>query len=236
MPTFVVTGASSGIGRATAAALADRGADVIAVARRREPLAELAATHDTVTAVVADLSTAEGIDTLVAAVPTDHPVDGIVHAAGSLVPVAPYRGLAADELTAHFRIHVATPIEITNRFADRLAGGRAIYIDSYSAGDPRDGWAGYSIVKAAAQMSARAAAQELDDIDVVRIFPGGVRTELVEAVLDSPGSPAGDAFRAYDDAGQIAEPDEVGAFVAIIALLPRAELAEREFWDFNADR
>lgn len=235
MSTFIVTGASSGIGRATACALADRGVTVLAVARRGDALAELAAGHaDLVRPVVADLSTDEGIATLVEAASAFDQIDGVVHGAGSIVPVEAYAGLSPNELTAHFRIHVATPIEINNRLGERLRGGRVLYIDSYSATTPRHGWSGYSILKAAAQMAARTAEQELDGVHVVRVFPGGVRTPLVDAVLASP-TPAGDAFRAYDDAGEIVDPADTGRYIAGILLdATDAELAATEAWDFNA--
>jgi NAD(P)-dependent dehydrogenase (short-subunit alcohol dehydrogenase family) len=236
MACFIVTGASSGIGRATASALAARGVTVLAAARSSEQLAELQAAHDGLVCPVAvDLATSEGIAALIAEASEFDRIDGIVHAAGSLVPVEPYGELDPAELTRHFGIHVATPIDVNNRLGERLRGGRIVYVDSYSASSPRDGWSGYSVVKAAAQMAAKAASQELSDVDIIRIFPGGVRTPLVEAVLDAPStSAAGAAFRSFDAAGQIAEPDEIGAYIAHVVLdVPAAQLGEREFWDYG---
>ena len=234
MANYIVTGASSGIGRAVAAALADRGVTVVAAARRREQLDELAEQHgESIRPLAADLATEAGLAALAAAVSDFDEIAGVVHAAGSLVPVEPYTALTSDSLTHHFRIHVATPIEINNRLGAQLRGGRIIYIDSYSASSPRHGWSGYSIVKAAAQMAARAAEQELDGVDIIRIFPGGVRTPLVEAVLDTEGSPVGDAFRGYDAAGDIAEPAAIGAYIAHVALdTTESDLASHDIWDY----
>jgi len=236
MATYIVTGASSGIGRAAAAALAAREVTVLAVARSEGKLRELSAEFDgLVHPVVADLASEDGLQAFVEAVARFDRFDGVVHSAGSLVPVEPYGELTAVALSRHFAIHVGAPIEINNRVGERIRGGRVVYIDSYSASSPRDGWAGYSILKAAAQMAARAASQELDDVDIVRIFPGGVRTPLVEAVLAAPEtSAAANAFRGFDAAGDIAEPKEIGAYIARLALdVSSAELAEREFWDFG---
>ena len=236
MATYLVTGASSGIGRAVATALAVREVTVLAVARSEGKLRELAAEFDgQVHPVVADLVTGDGIAAVVEAAAAFDRIDGVVHSAGSLVPVEPYGELISAELTRHFAIHVGAPIEINNRLGERLRGGRVVYIDSYSASSPRDGWAGYSILKAAAQMAARAASQELDGVDVVRIFPGGVRTPLVEAVLAAPEtSAAANAFRGFDAAGDIVEPEDIGAYIARVALdVSTAELAGREFWDFS---
>lgn len=233
---FIVTGASSGIGRGTAAALARRGIDVLTVARRAELLTELQRDNGSnIRPIVADLSTESGINELLARAETYGHVDGIVHAAGSLIPPADYGELRADELTEHFRIHVATPIEINNRLGALLQGSRLVYIDSASASDPRVGWSGYSIVKSAAQLAARAATEELREAQVVRIFPGGVRTQIVQAVLESPNpSPTKTLFTELVDAGTFAEPNAVGDYIARIALDATSEqLAEREFWDFN---
>lgn len=233
---FIVTGASSGIGRATAAALAQRGVDVLAVARRAEQLAELQRMQGSkIRALPADLATDQGIEDLITVASTHERVEGVIHAAGSLIAPREYGELRADDLAEAFRVHVVTPIEINNRLGDLLRGGRLVYIDSYSATAPRLGWCGYSIVKSAAQMAARSASEEFQEAQVIRVFPGGVRTELVQTILDSPrSSPTRDVFSDMAKSGALAEPEVIGGYIARIALDASLEqLADREFWDFN---
>jgi NAD(P)-dependent dehydrogenase (short-subunit alcohol dehydrogenase family) len=234
---YVVTGASSGIGRATAAVIADTGADVVAVARSHAELRRLAVEHPSIRPVTADVGTPSGIEALVRAVGSGR-VDGIVHAAGSMIEPHDYIELDADTLIDHMRVHVTAPMTIKQRLRSQLRGGRVIAIDSWSADDVRVGWCGYSIVKSAARMAALAARAELDHVTVIRVFPGAVRTPLVESVLSSSRpSPTRDAFRKLDAGGTIANPDDVGRFIADLLLVRSdVELVERPVWDITDQR
>lgn len=236
MPLFVITGATSGIGRATASALAARGRKVMAVGRSGEGLRMLTDGYPAcLQTVCADLSTASGINTVVEALQSCAKIDGLVHAAGSAVALSSYQDFDAEALSHHMSVHVAAPIALNNRLRAKLEGTRIVYLDSYSANAPRGGWATYSIVKAAARMSARAAAAEMPESTVIRVFPGGVRTPLVEAVLAStvPGETV-EAFRKMQAEGKMAEPEEVGAYLADILLRASDEqTGSRESWDFN---
>lgn len=236
---YIVTGASAGIGRAVATLLASRGSGVIAVARSWERLQSLAVQFpDRIAAVRADLSEDGGIEKVVAAMPNSGTVAGIVHSAGSLVPLQPYGRVNADELAAHFRIHVGAPIALANAIAERHAIKRMLFIDSYSASNAREGWAGYSIVKAAAQMSARCAAQELTGTVTIRVYPGAVKTQIVDAVLASETETA-KTFAAMIERGECIEPQQAAKFiVGLIADAQDELLRSREAWDYNsaADR
>ena len=77
----VVTGASSGIGAATARQLADAGWDVIAGARRVDRLTELAATHPRITPVELDITSDDSVQSLVDRI-GDRPVNLLVANAG----------------------------------------------------------------------------------------------------------------------------------------------------------
>lgn len=238
---YIVTGASSGIGRAAAKALIRRGCDVTVTARRLDRLQKLEKLGPgLVRPVCADLGSEQGIDAVVAAVADQPTISGVVHCAGSSIVPRPYSALDPAALAADLAVHVGAPIALNSALASQLAGGRIVYIDSYSATSLREGWSGYSIVKAAAQMAARAAASELHGVTVIRLFPGGVRTALVEAVLASPDpSPAVETFRTAAERGELSSPDPVGEFISSVLLDATDEhLAERPTWDFTkaADR
>ncbi len=233
---FIVTGASSGIGFAVADSLAIRKHHVIAVARSTDRLEVLKDRYgDFVQVLPADLSTSSGLHRVVEAAKAAGRVDGIVHSAGSIVTPAAYRDLEANSIVADLGIHVTAPISLNNALQAELAGGRILYIDSYSASSLRVGWSGYSIVKAAAQMAARAAAEEIPDANVIRVYPGAVRTALVDTLLASgQRSPTHDMFSEMDSNGTIVDPAIIGDFIADILLnATMQQLEAREIWDFN---
>lgn len=105
----LVTGATSGIGRAFADRLAAQGYDIVAVGRDSARLDALVADHPEVTirAVVADLSTARGIDT-VAAVAAAEPVDVLVNNAG-VAHYMPLADLPADKASELVHVKVLAP-------------------------------------------------------------------------------------------------------------------------------
>lgn len=232
---FVVTGASSGIGHAVAKELLARGETVLAVARRSNAFTELEKVNSkNLIGVNADVSTADGIERIYQAA-SNQSLKGLIHSAGSPIPLAGYSSIDTENMVHDMAVHVAAPIALNTRLSERLKNARILYIDSYSASELRVGWCGYSIVKAAAQMAAKAAKAELAPTEVIRVFPGGVRTPLVEAVLNAKeSSPTADAFKAIDAAGNMAEPDEVGRYIADILLKATGQqLAAREFWDIG---
>ncbi len=235
---YIVTGASSGIGRATALELAARKASVIAVGRNSARLQSLYDQYpEHIKIVQADLSGVDGVEALLGATSECSKFDGIVHAAGSAVPLSDYQELSRDEhdIEKHFFIHVMLPIKLNNLLSKKLFGSRVLFIDSFSANKPRVGWAGYSIIKAAAQMAARSAAAELTSSTVIRIFPGGVKTPLVQSVLDSDhDSSVVKTFKALEQDGKLSSADTVGSYiVSLLVDASEKQLSSKESWDIT---
>ncbi len=232
--TYIVTGASSGIGRAVAANIARRGHRVVAVARSEGPLTALASQCGPhVSVVPADVASEEGIAAVVDAVRDTMVIAGVVHGAASLVPLEVYADVDPGELAGHFAVHVAAPIALCQAVAKGHVVERMLFIDSYSASTPRAGWPAYSIVKAAAQMAARSAVVEGAASHVIRVFPGAVNTPIVDAVLASD-TPTAAEFSAMLDRGEFAQPAEAAEFIAGVLISASDDLLEtREAWDYN---
>ena len=124
----LVTGASSGIGRAFALRLGAQGYDLVAVGRRRDRLDELVALlpDATVRVVVADLGTDAGVDT-VAAVCAAAPLDLLVNNAG-VAHYMPFAELPADKARELLHVKVVAPTMLARAAAPGMAtrGGGAI--------------------------------------------------------------------------------------------------------------
>ncbi len=187
-----VTGASSGLGRRAAVALAAAGARVVGVARRADALQslkdEIGAAADVVTADVADR---DGIDQLCSAVcaPFGAP-DIIVHAAGINT-----RENADDVTPAGWdktlALNLTAPFFLSQAFVPMMREknwGRIVNFASLQTTRAFPGGIAYGASKAGIAQLTRAMAQawSSDGITANAIGPGFFPTELTEAVFSDP--------------------------------------------------
>ena len=178
---FLVTGASSGIGRETAKQIAARGATVILTGRDQERLEQTKAalSPGEHIAVGGDLKNVQEIYALVDAC---EQIDGVVHCAGikGLAPLKLTSEKFLDEvLAANFK----SAVLITQRLVakSRLkSGGSVVIVSSISAHTGTAGAGPYSASKAALEGFMKAVALELlaKKIRINALAPGLVRTEM----------------------------------------------------------
>ncbi|MEE1795977.1 SDR family oxidoreductase [Streptomyces sp. BE308] len=217
----VVTGGSSGIGRAITGALARAGASVVVVARRK---AELAATVDELTGegcraawVSADLSTAEGVRTgaEAAAAPYGEP-DILVNCAGiNLRP--PMGELGEDVWDTTMTVNLKAPYLLGQRFGPGMAErgfGRIIHITSQQAHRAFVNSGAYGVSKGALESLARSQAEAWSPHGVTcnTLVPGFVLTPLNERLAADPEKVAALAARTMVGRNGLAE-DFAGAAV-----------------------
>ena len=181
--TAVVTGASSGIGRATAARLVADGWRVLAVARREERLAELAAeTGCEVLAV--DVTSDESVAALVARVEElfDGSLNAVVHVAGGALGVETAAEADLEKWQRMYDINVLGAVRVTRALlpAVRASGrGDLLFLTSVAGHEAYPGGSGYNAAKAGEHMLAAALRLELngEKVRVIEVAPGMVRTE-----------------------------------------------------------
>src|SRR5690242_17033336 len=116
----VVTGASSGIGWATARRLAAEGFEVVAAARRRERLDELAASTPGITAVTLDVTSAESVAELAAAYPD---VAVLVNNAGGAIGTETVEKGDPADWQAMYETNVLGVLRVTQALLPALSRG-----------------------------------------------------------------------------------------------------------------
>ena len=196
---FVVTGASSGIGRAMAGFLAQAGAGVVLVARRESALAEAAAeinsSADKASYVVADLGNREQLAEIAAqcksAIRTGY-VDGVVNAAG-LNLREPVDQVSLESWDATLNLNLAVPFFFTREFVPEMRKqkfGRVINIASLQSTRAFPNGLPYGASKGGICQLTRAMAEAWsgDGICCNAIAPGFFPTELTGPVFDDPES------------------------------------------------
>ena len=179
---ILVTGASSGIGKAIAVACAKMGATVIVTGRNVERLNEtlnLMSEGDH-KAISAALTKAEDIESLVAELPK---LDGLVQCAGVGSRV-PCKNIGKEDLQHVFMPNVEAPILFQTAILSKRKINKAasiVYVASRAANAPSVGNAAYSASKGAIISYAKCLALELAPrlIRVNCICPGMVWTELI---------------------------------------------------------
>ncbi len=187
----VITGASSGLGEATARALADKGARLVLGARRLDRLEALAAELGlgAGAAVATDVSRREDVQRLVdRAVEAHGRVDVILNNAG-LMPQSPLDRLRVDDWDRMIDVNVKGVlygIAAALPHMQRQKSGHIINVASVAGHKVRPGGVVYSATKHAVRVISEGLRQEVKPwgIRTTIISPGMVATELPDSVTD----------------------------------------------------
>ena len=174
-----MTGASSGIGAATARRLVAEGYQVIAAARRRERLDELAASTPGITPMTLDVTDPGSIAALTAAVDD---VAVLVNNAGGAIGTEPIEHAYPADWQAMYETNVLGVLRVTQALLpalERGAGGHVVVTGSIAGHLVYEGGAGYTAAKHAATALVETLRLELSGrpIRVTEIAPGMVHTE-----------------------------------------------------------
>ena len=185
-PTALVTGASRGLGRALATALAADGWQLVLDARDGDRLTAAVAglpSSAQITALAGDVADPAHRSALAAAVPGR--LDLLVTNASELGP-SPLPTLAELPLAAFERVlavNTVAPLGLLQLLlpALRRAGGRVLQISSDAAVEAYPGWGGYGASKAALDQLGAVLAAEEPELRVYAVDPGDMATEMHQA-------------------------------------------------------
>lgn len=174
----VVTGASSGIGAATARQLAAAGFEVICVARRTERIEVLAAEIGG-RALTCDITSDADVAALAEAV--GGRLDVLVNNAGGAFGLSPVASADIAQWDRMYQLNVLGTERVTRALLPAIveAHGAVVFVTSTAAESAYEGGAGYCGVKAAERMLAGALRLEFYDkpVRITEISPGMVHTE-----------------------------------------------------------
>ncbi|MCG5216990.1 SDR family NAD(P)-dependent oxidoreductase [Streptosporangium soli] len=177
--TAVVTGASSGIGAATARRLAAEGYRVVAAARRRDRLDELAAEVPGVTPVTLDVTSQESVDALLAGLDR---CDVLVNNAGGAFGLDTVAAADPADWQRMYDTNVLGTLRVTKALLPKLVesgDGVLLMLTSTAGLISYEGGGGYCAAKHAQTAMTETLRLELvgEPVRIVEIAPGMVRTD-----------------------------------------------------------
>jgi short-subunit dehydrogenase len=178
--TVVITGASTGIGRATALRLAGAGFDVLAGVRREEDGAALHADDGRIEPVIVDVTDAGQVAGLAQRV-GGAPLAGLVNNAGIAV-AGPLEGVPLDEMRRQYEVNVFGLLAVTQALLEQIRAGHGRIVNIGSIGGRiNTPFVGpYSSSKAAVRSLSASLRRELRpwDIYVALVEPGALDTPI----------------------------------------------------------
>lgn len=220
-PIAVVTGASSGIGAATARALAAQGYEVICAARREDRLravAEEIGGHVQVCDVTDDASVAALAEAV------GPRLELLVNNAGGALGLAPVAEADLDNWQKMYEMNVLGAARVTRALTPALlegadGRGQVVFVTSVAADGGYEGGAGYCGVKAAERSMAQSMRLEMYDkpLRVVEIVPGMVKTDFSLVRFE------GDQERAdavYQGVEGVLTAEDIATCIGFVAGLP----------------
>jgi NADP-dependent 3-hydroxy acid dehydrogenase YdfG len=206
----VVTGASSGVGRAIALALSREGASVALLGRDTERLESVAKEANSKTQIfTGEFCDTSSLDLLATTLARSFSsLDVLVHSAG-VIKLAPFATASIDDLDTHYHCNVRAPYLLTQRLLPALARaqGSIVFINSTAIENPRGGISQYAASKNALKAIADNLREEVnkDGVRVLSVMLGRTATPMQESVHRAE-------HRAYDPTHFI-QPEDVAALV-----------------------
>lgn len=212
--TAVVTGASSGIGEATARRLAAEGFDVVAAARRRDRLDRLAAEVPSVRPVTLDVTSDDSVSELAASLDR---CDVLINNAGGAYGLEPVTEGRVDDWQRMYEVNVLGSLRMLRALMPKLVesgDGVLLMLTSVAGLVSYEGGGGYCAAKHAQTSMTETLRLELcgEPVRIIEVAPGMVHTE--EFALTRFGGDAERAEKIYEGVPNPLTADDVADAIA----------------------
>lgn len=226
--TILVTGASRGLGAATARLVAEMGANVALMARSAGDLeataASIRASGGQALPLTGDVTRAADCWRAVAeTVERFGDLDAVVNNAGLLQPIAPIAEGDPNAWEANLAVNVMGPFLVTQAALPylRQCKGRVVNVSSGAAVSVVQGWSVYGAAKAAVNQFTRSLAVEEPEVTAIAFDPGVVDTAMQETIRrDGEMGMAAEVHACCvrnSEQGKLLPPEVPGCALAVLA-------------------
>lgn len=235
--TFLVTGATKGLGRAIVTCLANLNYRVYAVGRTEALLQDLATKNPLIHPISCDITKLADLDKIVATVSHEKSLS-IIHNAAVIVPCLFANDGDHVSIMKQFNTNFFAALSITKKLLPLLEGGqRVLHVSSGAADLALPGLMGYCITKAALEQATRCLNAELAEKRIYfSIFRPGLLDTPMQAQLrmsnpvDLPGK---DFYVDCFEEKKLSNPDDVAKHIVKIMLHSTDKEYADTVWDIN---
>lgn len=212
----LITGASSGIGRATTELLASKGYNIFAIARNEKRLDEISGAN--INTLSADIATEDGRQAIKEFVGSTH-LDLLINNAGLMAPSGNLSNVDLARWRYQIGVNVEAPLFLTQNLLENLSGGRVLNITIYSSFHVRPGLAAYGTSKAALNMLTEYMRHDFSkfQIAVGLVLPGIVDT-AIQSQLPKDDGLMGAGGTDSTKEGKLLSPQLAAEFLAWVCL------------------
>lgn len=222
MALHLITGAGSGIGKALARRLLDRGDELVLLARDAGRAREIAAEFPGASTLVGDLAQPGRLSWALSKQHLPERIDSLVHVAG-VVDLGRVADLPPALWEQQLAVNLVAPAELTRQLLPvlRVSGGQVIFVNSGAGLRAHADWSAYAASKHGLKALADSLrAEEAENgVRVTSIFPGRTATAMQERVHQQEG------LEYHPE--QFIDPDSVATSILTALDLPRdAEITD----------
>ena len=165
--TYLITGASKGIGRSIAMRLAKDGIQIVLLARESEELEDACREVQSLSSssfmIPCDLAQSDSIDAAIESFNGIDSIDGIVHNAGTIAPIRSMFEAETDAWERNIQVNITGVQRLTKGLYSKMKASERCRVTTISSGAalrPLHSWSAYCVSKAALDMWSRCLAEE----------------------------------------------------------------------------